>query len=283
MASLLALLSAAFFGAADFIGGLASRRAHSYAVVVATGIAGLALLALLIPLMPPAAPSARDVGWGALSGLAGGVAIALLYRALAIGTMSVVAPVAAVCGVILPVVAGLITGERPSTMTGIGMVLALVAIVLVSQEHRQNSESARTVEQGRALRLAVLAGVAIGFFYLALAETSPGAGLWPLVSARAVSVTLFGVAVVAGRHTLRMPGPLARLVIAGGVLDMIANALYLLATRGGPLGVVVVLSSLYPASTVLLARIVLKERLSRLQLLGVISAIIAVALIVGGS
>ena len=282
MASLLAILSAAFFGAADFIGGLASRRAHSYAVVVATGIAGLALLAVLIPLLPAATPSARDLGWGAASGLAGGVAIALLYRALAIGTMSVVAPVTAVCGVVLPVVAGLIVGERPSTLTGIGMLLALVAIVLVGQESEQ-AAGVGARASGRAIRLALFAGIAIGLFYLALAETSPDAGLWPLVAARAVSISLFGVALIVGRHTLRMPAPLATLVIAGGVLDMVANALYLLATRGGPLGVVVVLSSLYPASTVLLARIILKERLSQLQLLGVVSAIVAVALIVGGS
>jgi drug/metabolite transporter (DMT)-like permease len=282
VASLLAILSAAFFGAADFIGGLASRRAHSYAVVVATGIAGLALLAVLIPLLPAATPSARDLAWGAASGLAGGVAIALLYRALAIGTMSVVAPVTAVCGVVLPVVAGLIVGERPSTLTGIGMLLALVAIVLVGQESEQ-AAGAGARASGPAIRLALFAGIAIGLFYLALAETSPEAGLWPLVAARAVSVSLFGVALIVGRHTLRMPAPLATLVIAGGVLDMVANALYLLATRGGPLGVVVVLSSLYPASTVLLARIILKERLSQLQLLGVVSAIVAVALIVGGS
>jgi drug/metabolite transporter (DMT)-like permease len=282
LASLLAILSAAFFGAADFIGGLASRRAHSYAVVVATGIAGLALLAVLIPLLPAATPSARDLAWGAASGLAGGVAIALLYRALAIGTMSVVAPVTAVCGVVLPVVAGLIVGERPSTLTGIGMLLALVAIVLVGQESKQ-AAGAGARASGRAIRLALFAGIAIGLFYLALAETSPDAGLWPLVAARAVSVSLFGVALSVGRHTLRMPAPLATLVIGGGVLDMVANALYLLATRGGPLGVVVVLSSLYPASTVLLARIILKERLSQLQLLGVVSAIVAVALIVGRS
>jgi uncharacterized membrane protein len=280
VAYLLALLSAAFFGAADFIGGMATRRAHSFAVVVVTGVAGLALLAVLIPLMPPATPSAGDFAWGAAGGLAGGCAIALLYRALAIGTMSVVAPITAVCGAILPVVAGLILGERPSLPTGIGMVVALVAIILVSQENKQ-APGPGPRAPGTAIRLALLAGVAIGFFYLALAETSPDAGLWPLVSARAVSVTLFGLAVIAGRHTLRMPGPLAGLVIAGGVLDMLANALYLLATRGGPLSVVVILSSLYPASTVLLARIVLKERLSPPQVAGVVGATIAVMLIVG--
>jgi drug/metabolite transporter (DMT)-like permease len=282
VAYLFALLSAALFGAADFIGGLASRRAHAYAVVVITGIAGLALLAVLIPLMPAGTPTRNDVAWGAAAGLAGGVAIALLYRALAIGTMSVVAPITAVCGVTLPVVAGFVLGERPSMLTAAGMALALVSIVLVSQEGKR-APGPGLRAPAHAIRLAVLAGIAIGLFYLALAETAAEAGLWPLVSARAVSVALFGIAVAAGRHTLRMPAPLARLVIGGGLLDMAANAFYILATRGGPLSVVVILSSLYPASTVLLARVVLRERLSAMQVAGVICAMIAVALIVGAA
>jgi drug/metabolite transporter (DMT)-like permease len=119
-------------------------------------------------------------------------------------------------------------------------------------------------------------------FYLALAETSPDAGLWPLFAARATSVSIFTAIALIGRHSLRMAPPLLRLVIACGLLDMVANALYLLATRGGPLSVIVTLASLYPASTVVLARIVLGERLSALQIAGVSCAMVAVVLIVGG-
>jgi drug/metabolite transporter (DMT)-like permease len=146
-------------------------------------------------------------------------------------------------------------------------------------------EERRDAGQGssRGLGLALLSGVAIGLFYLALAETSPDAGLWPLVAARTTSVALFTVAALTGRHPLRMAPPLAQLVIACGVLDMIANALYLLATRGGPLSVVVTLASLYPASTVILARVVLGERLSGLQVAGVLCALVAVIMIVGAS
>jgi drug/metabolite transporter (DMT)-like permease len=277
VAFVLAIVSAAFYGAADFIGGLASRRAHTSAVVVISGAAGLAVIAVLIPVMPPSAPTARDMFWGGVAGLMGGAGLGLLYRALAIGTMSVIAPTTAVCGVSIPVVAGIVLGERPSPITSAGMALALVAIVLVSQENRARAGSSR------GIGLALLSGVAIGLFYLALAETSPEAGLWPLLASRAVSVTLFAAAALAGGHSMRMTPPLMRLVVGCGVLDMIANALYLVASRGGPLSVVVTLVSLYPASTVILARVVLGERLSAWQIVGVICALAAVILIVGAS
>ena len=278
MSYLLAIASAAFYGAADFIGGLASRRAHTSAVVVVSGITGLAVLGVLIPLMPPSAPAPRDMAWGAVAGLLGGAGLGFLYRALAIGTMSVIAPTTAVCGVSIPVIAGILLGERPSRLTTAGMALALVAIVLVSQEKREDG----TV-RSRGIGLALLSGVAIGFFYLALAETSPAAGLWPLLASRAASVTLFAAAAVVSRQSLRMAAPLTRLVIACGVLDMVANALYLVASRGGPLSVVVTLVSLYPASTVILARVVLAERLSAWQVAGVVCALVAVVMIVGAS
>jgi drug/metabolite transporter (DMT)-like permease len=129
---------------------------------------------------------------------------------------------------------------------------------------------------------ALASGVAIGFFFLALAQTGPGAGMWPLVASRLVSVTLFGAVAIAGGRSLRMPARVAALVVVAGVVDMFANALYLLAARQGPLSIVVTLSSLYPASTVLLARVVLRERLSPWQITGVGCALVAVVLIVSG-
>jgi drug/metabolite transporter (DMT)-like permease len=283
LAYFLAIASAAFFGAADFIGGLAARRAATSVVVMVSGLAGIALLAVLIPVMPSSVVTPRDLGWGAAAGLAGGAGVGLLYRALAIGTMSVIAPTTAVCGVSIPVIAGIAFGERPSAATGAGIALALVAIVLVSQEQRQHRAPGAPRGFGPGIGLALLSGVAIGLFYLSLAETSPDAGLWPLLAARGASVGVFTVIAIAGRHPMRMAPPLLRLVIAGGVLDMVANALYLIATRGGPLSVVVTLSSLYPASTVILARMVLGERLSTLQIAGVLCAMVAVVLIVGAA
>jgi drug/metabolite transporter (DMT)-like permease len=130
--------------------------------------------------------------------------------------------------------------------------------------------------------IALASGVAIGFFFLALARTESAAGMWPLVAARAVSVTLFGAIALARGIPLRMTGAVTRIAIGAGAVDMAANALYLIATRSAALSVVVTLASLYPASTVLLARIVLGERLNRWQIAGVTCALIAIALIVGG-
>ena len=165
----------------------------------------------------------------------------------------------------------------------LGIALAIVAIVLVS---RQGTAAAVTVRAGRlppGVALALPAGVAIGGFLLALAETDARAGMWPLLAARAVSVTLFGVLALIGGRPLRMAGPVAGVAVTAGAMDMSANALYLLATRYGPLSVAVTLSSLYPASTVILARMVLGERLNGCQATGVACALIAVALIVDGS
>jgi uncharacterized membrane protein len=273
---LLALASAAFYGAADFLGGLASRRASTFAVVIVSQLAGLLLLAALMPFLPDSQASTRDLLWGMAAGVAGGAAVALLYRALAVGTMAIVAPTTAVCAVTIPVFVSIALGERPSTRVVAGIALAIVAIVLVSRSTPGTPGTPGT----RGLGLAFASGVAIGVFYLSLARTSAGAGMWPLISARTVSVTLFTVLAVVAGQPVRMARPALGLSIVGGVIDMLANALYLVASRTGPLSVVVTLSSLYPASTVILARVVLGERLNAWQGAGIVCALVAVVLIV---
>src|SRR5262245_34889968 len=283
MFAVLALVSAVCYGAADFLGGLTSKRASTLAIVVLSQFAGLLLLFLMLPLLPAASPVRADYLWGALAGLTGGVGVALLYRALAIGVMAVVAPTTAVCAVIIPVLAALLLGDRPGALTIGRIALAILAIAPVYQSHhdQHRSEAAGTTgARASAFSLALLSGVVIGFFYLALAQTSDRAGLWPLVAARTVSVALFAGMALLTSQSLGVPSGIRTTVVAGGALDMIANLLYLIATRSGPLSVVVTLASLYPASTVLLARVVLHERLSRLQWLGVLCAIVAVAMIV---
>lgn len=275
MAYLFAIASAALYGAADFLGGMASRRASTMAVVVWSQAAGLVMLLLVLPLLPDASPSRSDWFWGAVAGIAGSVGVGLLYRALAIGTMAVVAPTTAVCAVVIPVMAGLLAGERLAGLTIAGIGLAVVAIVLVSQE-RGTTSVAR-----KGIGIAFLSGVAIGFFFLALARTAPAAGMWPLVASRAISLVLFGGLGLATAQPMMMASPVARIAIGGGVVDMAANALYLAATRYGALSIVVTLASLYPASTVILARVVLGERLSRWQIAGVVCALGAIVLIVG--
>ena len=282
MAYLLALSAAALYGTADFLGGLAARRANTLAVVVTSQGCGLTLLVLSLPLLPEATPAARDLVWGGAAGLIGGVGLALLYRALAVGRMAVVAPTTAVCAVLIAVAADVLRGERLGSLTMLGVALAIVAIVLVSQQRA--AAGAVSVPSGAlppGVGLALVSGVAIGLFFVALAETDAGAGMWPLVAARAASVTLFGVIALVSGRPLRLAAPVARIALVGGAVDVGATALYLLASRYGPLSVVVTLLSLYPASTVILARVVLGERLNGWQVTGVACAALAVTLIVG--
>ncbi len=210
----------------------------------------------------------------------------VLARALAIGTMSVVAPVTAVCAVAIPVVYALLRGERPLPLALWGIGLGVVSIVLVSKQPATVSIDGEPVTtRGRHVGVgtALASGVAIGLFFITFAQSGSNAGMWPLLAARLVSVSLFTAIAIGTAKSLRIPGPVLKLVIVAGVLDMAANALYVLATRNGPLSIVVTLSSLYPASTVLLARIVLKERLGGWQVTGVAAALAAVILIVLGS
>jgi drug/metabolite transporter (DMT)-like permease len=195
--------------------------------------------------------------------------------------MAIVAPITAVCAVVVPVIAAIASGERPPARTFAGIGLALVAIVLVSQQPPDTHVDDQSTFRVRAAAIAFASGVAIGLFFLALAKTSAEAGMWPLVAARAVSFGLFAVIAIAMQSPMRMPGSAGAMTVIGGVLDMLANLLYLIASRYGPLSVVVTLASLYPASTVLLARTVLGEQLSATQIAGIVCALAAVVLIVG--
>ena len=300
MSSALALIAAAAFGAGDFLGGLVSRRASTTGSVIVSQAFGLALLLLGAPLMPAARVGRGDVFWGAAAGLTGGIGVALLYRALAIGPMSLVAPVTAICAVLVPVAFGLAFGEALTLTAWLGIAAAIVAVWLVGQDAHGEAAAGPAVTAGpsegvgrsagagdspanQGLRIALASGVAIGLFLVALERTAPAAGLWPLAVARVVSVTLFLGLAGATRQPFTVPRGVLPLALACGTLDMGANALYMVAVQRGALGVVATLVSLYPASTVLLARVVLGERLSWLQLAGVACALVAVVLLVGGS
>jgi drug/metabolite transporter (DMT)-like permease len=286
IAYLLAVGSAVLYGAADFTGGLTTRRAGTIPVVLLSQASGMILLALLLPLLPPASPARTDLLWGAVAGLTGGIGVALLYRALAIGTMAVVAPTTAVCAVAIPVVTSILLGERPAPVALAGIGLGITSIVLVSQHRPATSQEGAEASSGggrSGIGTALASGVAIGFFFLSLAQTHADAGMWPLLVSRSLSVALFGAVAIVRGIPLRMPPAAVSLAMVCGIMDMAANALYLLAARQGPLSIVVTLSSLYPASTVLLARVVLGERLNLWQISGVGCALAAVVLIVRGS
>jgi drug/metabolite transporter (DMT)-like permease len=279
VAVLLALASAVVYGASDFLGGLASRRASVFGVVALSQLIGLAAVALLLPWLGGDVGPA-DLAWGAAAGLAGATGLVVFFRALAGGVMSVIAPTTAVTAAAVPVVVGLLGGDRVGPWAAAGIGLALVAIVLVSAE---NGLAELRRARATGLGAALLAGLAFGFFFVLLDRTAEDAGLTPLVPARIASVALVLVVVGIGRRSLRVGRTALPLVAVSGVGDMTANALFLLATQaGGQLAIVGVLASLYPVSTVVLAQLVLRERLVRAQVGGLLVAVTAVVLITGG-
>ena len=273
---LLALASAVVYGAADFCGGLASRRATAFAVVAVSQAAGLLVVLLLLPWLG-GDPTAADFGWGAGAGLAGAVGLVLFYRALAEGVMSVVAPTTALLAAAVPVLVGVGFGESIGPWAAGGIALALVAVVLVAAE--EGLSSLRRARPGSLLP-AMAAGAGFGVFFVLLDRTSEDAGLSPLASARVVSVLFVVVIAMTARRSLRIPLAGLPITLVAGVGDMTANALFLVATQqGGPLAIVGVLASLYPASTVLLAQVLLRERLVGAQVVGLAAAVAAVVLI----
>jgi drug/metabolite transporter (DMT)-like permease len=287
MSVILALLSALAYGASDYMGGIASRRGRVLAVVVISQLVGLVLLLLLLRILPATFPTRTDLIFGAFAGVTGAFGIAFLYRGLSRGRMSVVSPITAVVAAIAPVVFGLSTGERPSLLALAGVVIALVAITLVTSSPGHDEHGAPRVFTGAWWREpgvldACISGLAIGGFYIFIARTSPASGLWPLIPSRLMSCLICTIAALLLRHSLRPePGSL-RLIMAAGVVDVAANALYLEATRFGYLSLVAVLASLYPASTVVLAHFLLKERFTPAQMAGMACAVAGVACIAFG-
>jgi drug/metabolite transporter (DMT)-like permease len=276
---LLALASALVYGTADFFGGLASRRAVALVVTFVSQCAGLASLLVVILFAHGDGPNGADLAWGAAGGMAGAVALVCFYWALAAGTMSVVAPLTAVVSAIVPVVTGLALGERPSAWSLVGVALALPAIALISRERGEG-----TVRAARKVLLAaVAAGLGFGFFFVALARTSGDSGLWPLIGARVGSISLLVLALLATRRAPRLPSSVRPMTLVAGVLDTSANALYLAAASRGLLSLVSVIAALYPASTVVLARVVLGERVQRWQVGGFVLAALAVGLVAATS
>lgn len=277
MAVALALGSALLFGLSDFSGGFASRRSAVTAVILVSQLAGLAVLATGF-LLVPAVFDPQSFGWGAAAGIAGGTGLLFFYRALATGSMSVVAPLTAVASAIVPVLGGLALGERPPVLALLGVVVALAAVALVSAEGGR-FPTPRQFVRGRSTLRALLAGTMFGLFFLLLSRSAPASGLWPLAGARLATVTLVLVLAATFRRPVLPSRAVLPLALASGVGDMGANVLFLLATREGLLTLTSVLAALYPASTVVLARLVLKERIARVQGIGMATAAAAVVLI----
>lgn len=300
-----AALASMLFGTADFLGGLAARRVPALFVTLIASVAGFALLV-------PAAvtyggsPSPADHSWSVAAGVLGGLGVTLLFHVLALGPVGTVAPIVAVCGVAMPALAGLVLGERPGVLPLAGMALAAVAILLVSGAHaehghagdvvphpRQGAAMARAGESTRApaspararastLALSAVSGFGLGAFLVCLSRVSAEAGLWPLIVARLAGMAAVLVVILARRVPIRFGLESWGVSVASGFADSGANLLYLWIVRLHPLSIVGTIVSLSPATVVLLARVVLKERFHRRQIAGLALAAFAIVLMTAG-
>ena len=275
MPIVLAFACAVVYGVADYCGGRATRSAPSVAISLLGQVTSLAFALVVVLAVGTPFPAWREIGWGALAGVASSMALAAFYHAMSHGSMTVVAPITAVTSAVLPVGFGLMRGDRPAMIAYVGMALAIVAIALVS--------GAVGVIHGETQRstivFAIIGGIGFAWIFIALGETTSASGIWPLVSARVISVTLTGAIVLVTRTVVRGVGSVWKLAVFAGLLDMSANFLYLLAVRRGLLSIVVVVVALYPVSTVVLAFRLDRERVSRSQAVGMAMALGALVLV----
>ena len=271
-AYLLAAFGSVLYGGADFCGGFAARRSSALAVTFLSGFAGLAVLFVGMP-FAPGVTRAGDLMWGALGGVFGGVGAMLVYRALAIGPVSVASPIFSVTGLALPVIVGTALGERPSWVALSGLALSPVAIVLLGRGALSGPEAAH--DPRRVIVPSLTAGAVLGFFLVFLGRIEAGASLWPLVIARVTGLALLLAALLWRRQPL-LPSHTARgLALATGGLDSLANLAYVSAVQRGSLSLVAALVSLAPATTVLLGRAIFAERWSAPQRAGLLLALAA--------
>lgn len=276
LAILFGLLSALTWGTADFGGGRAARRGPVFGVVLVSQALGMGLAAVLAIVRGEAFPAAADIGWAALAGLAGALGIASLYQGLASARITVVAPIAGVLAATIPVTVGWLSQGMPSVWRMIGIGLALLAVVLVSRS------SDPLVGRPAGVRFGILAGVGFGLFNVFASRFSPGVVFGPLVIVRALEGVAIVSAILLTRRAWRVPRSVVPLALAVGVGDMAGNGFFVLAAQAGRLDVASVLSSLYPVTTIVLAAILLRERVNRVHGLGIALAAAAIVLIAGG-
>ncbi|WP_272952139.1 DMT family transporter [Mycolicibacterium hodleri] len=276
----LALISGIGYGVSDFVGGLASRRVAALRVVLVSYPVALVLLTT-ISFVVGGHVTTPAIVWGGLCGLSQAFGVWWFYAALGAGPMSLVSPLTAILVAGVPIVAGVLLGERPSLLAYTGIGLALIAVVLVSREERGEDSTVQRFT-AKVPWLTLGAGLAFGLNFVLIDQAPHDAGLWPLAFAR-LSATLMVVAIAVTSRNLAVPsGVPLRLAMAAGVLDTVANVAMLLALQASLLSLTSVLISLYPAGTVLLALAVLKERVTRWQAAGMVLAIGAVGLIAAG-
>jgi drug/metabolite transporter (DMT)-like permease len=276
MVVLLGLAAAVLYGSGDFLGGMASRRAHVLTVLTLVETAGV-IVALAAAVMSAGPASLPGLAWGFGAGLVGGLGLIVFYAGLAAGPMSVVAPVSGLVSTVLPVAVALAEGERPGAGVYAGALLCLLAIVLASAGPDASGDQSR-VPLGRALAYGTASGVSFGLFFLLIRNAGQSGEVWPVAAGRIgeLAVVLAAAAVlrpgllrgIGGGIRGGIGGRIPLAAASAGVIDVFANLCYVAATRIGAFGLAVVLASLYPGVTVLLARVVLGERLRWIQRVG---------------
>lgn len=277
MAVALGVLVALSWGSADFLGGFTSQRLHTITVLLVSQSFGLAAAIVLVVALRDARPDAHVFLLSAIAGVVGPAALWLLFRGLAVGRMSVVAPLSAVGSGVLPVAWGLLRGEHPTVLALVGVALALVAVVIIGRgaEH----DAVPSVPPAQELALGIGSGVGFGIVLILFSESAANSGMWPLLIARCVAVPLLvALAFVLGRSA-RVPAAELPPVAGAGLFDVAANAVVLLAVRRGLLSLVAPVAALYPATTVVLARVILHEKMGRQRVGGLALGLVGLALI----
>jgi len=270
-----ALSAALMYGVADYFGGRATKVSKAAAVTFLGQSTALVLIAALIMFGDTPVMSTNDWLWSGFAGGGGAIALVAFYQSMSLGSMTVVAPISAIVGMCSPVVVGLLQGERPAPVAYLGMLLAVVAVALVGDvlDHHDLPTPLR------AIVYAVISGLGFGVIFVCLAQTSPDAGLWPLLGQRLVSVPTVAVVGLLGVGRLKVDRRVIALAMLSGVLDTTANGLYLLAIHGGLLSLVGVITALYPVSTVGLAITVDHEKLHKSQIVGLVLAAASLAMV----
>lgn len=277
MALVLAGFAALLYGVADFSGGYAAVKARLLSVLLYSQLAGTAVAVAAAVAFSGGVPAWKDVGWGFVAGLTGSMGLFMLYGGIARSIVAIVSPTSAVVGAILPVLFGLLSGERPSSAAIAGSLLCLPAIVLLSWESGEADTHGSSVRT--ALGFGVLAGVGFGLFFTTLSFADKASGIWPLLGARLASVGSFLVALLIKRERPSVPRGARATTLLAGTADMGANILFLLAAQSGLLSLVAVVTSLFPAPTVVLARVFLGQRIPPVRIAGLALALLGVGLI----
>jgi len=272
-------LSALLYGSGDFAGGLATRHNPVPLVLVSSQVFGLAIALVAAPLVGSPGVLVSDGLWGAAAGLSGAIGLAFLYKGLAVGYIALVAPVGVIVAAAVPVLVGSFLGQLPSLRGWVGIGLGLLAIGFLGWDRVESVDSKKV---RRSLGYATVAGLTFAGFSILISQTSATSGLWPLVFSRSTSVLVVAMLLKLQRRRIRVAQSSLGLVATAGVLDTLANVAFLLATRLTILPIVAVVSGLAPAPTVLLGRIILKERLSAVRILGLVLALGGVALLGSG-